>query len=70
MEFEDLVGKTIKSIVKREYSTLPDKGFLDVTFFDGTKVTIVVTYNNQDNYEYEYPTDIFCAEYGFEFPDD
>ena len=41
IEFNTLVGKTIKSVVQKKSIGYDDKGFLEITFTDDTTVVIV-----------------------------
>ena len=64
---KDLVGKTITDAKKRKHSKCDDEGFLDLTFSDGTKCTIVANYSSYTGDSvYEYPTTIYVKSYGYE----
>ena len=66
--FDNLIGKTIQTINKRQHSKFDDHGYLDITFTDDTEVCIVGGYieewtNKSLN---EYPTNIELKEFNYE----
>lgn len=62
-EFENLIGKTIKSATQKKLKNCDDTGFLVLDFTDGTTTTIVASYGGYTgNSEDEYPTHIEISE--------
>jgi hypothetical protein len=60
MNFEYLIGKTIINAKQKKRKEYDDKGYLELTFSDGSKVVIVSSYNESwtGNSYNEYQTDI------------
>jgi len=55
----DIVGKTIASVQQMQLQEFADKGFLKLTFTDGTDCVIVASYDQYTTEaQDEYPTDI------------
>ena len=46
MNHKLLIGKTIKNVVKRGIVGCDDKPYLDLYFTDGSKVTIIASYDS------------------------
>lgn len=60
MNFKDLIGKTIIDAKQKKHKEYDDKGYLELTFSDGSKVVIVGSYNGSwtGNSYNEFQTDI------------
>lgn len=70
MNWNDLVGKTIKELEVREHHRYDDTNHLDIKFTDGTKATIVATYGGYSGDSYgEYCKKIELHEYGYKCKD-
>lgn len=62
MDYKDLIGKTIADVKKKKRIGFDDTGYLQLTFSDGTKATIVASYGDfTGDSEDEYPTGIFIS---------
>lgn len=63
MTFKDLINKTIVDAKRKKLEHYDDTGFLELTFSDGTRATIVAGYGGYTSEsEDEYPTRIDISD--------
>lgn len=68
--FDSLAGKTIATITQRTGPKFDDKGYLDITFTDGSSVCVIAGFDQYTGKSAdEYPTNIWLADFGYERPE-